>query len=156
LGAGVGKIAEIFGCSIKEAAEARSQYTRRYSGLAYLKEERIPKDVERGYFEGLDGRWVACDSDHLMLSGYLQNGEAVIMKHATVRWMELLDKANINYSLCNFVHDEWQLKVKGKWLDALMAGKYMVQALRETGKKLNLNCPMDGNIKIGKNWCDTH
>ena len=81
--------------------EAVSSFILRYPGLKYLKDVVIPKDAKRGYFEGFDGRYVKCDSEHLMLAGYLQNGESVIMKRANVLWRNKLIKENIffNFSL---------------------------------------------------------
>ena len=65
-------------------------------------------DASRGYFDGLDGRKVQCNSEHLMLAGYLQNGEAVVMKHANVLWQKELKGLGIKYNQVDFVHDEWQ------------------------------------------------
>lgn len=156
LGASPTKISEIFGCSVQEAKQASDQFVRAYTGLPDLKHKTIPYDADRGYFEGLDGRWVACNSEHLMLAGYLQNGEAVIMKMATLLWRKELDRLEIDYTLRNLVHDEWQVSVKGGRCVADKAGSVMVDALRQVGKRLVLNCPLDGGVKVGSNWMETH
>lgn len=155
LGAGVAKIAEILGCSGNEARSAVEAFLSYYPGLRDLKDHRIPADADRGYFIGLDGRLVACDSAHLMLAGYLQNGEAVIMKTANLIWRDKLEKEHIPYRQVNFVHDEWQVEVQSL-TDATKAGNLMVQAIEEAGIKLKLKCPLAGNAIIGKNWLETH
>ena len=35
-------------------------------------------------------------------------------------------------------------------------GELQVKAIREAGKKLGLNCPLDGEYNIGSNWYQTH
>lgn len=155
LGAGTAKIAEILGCSGNEARSAMEAFLSYYPGLRGLKDHRIPVDAARGYFIGLDGRLVACDSEHLMLAGYLQNGEAVIMKTANLIWIDKLKKEKIPFRQVNFVHDEWQVEVQSL-TDATKAGTLMIQAIEEAGIKLKLNCPLAGNSKIGRNWLETH
>jgi DNA polymerase-1 len=155
LGAGTGKISQILECSPDEAREAVDRFLSYYPGLRALKDYRIPSDADRGYFIGLDGRAVACDSEHLMLAGYLQNGEAVIMKTANLIWRENLKKEGIPFRQVNFVHDEWQVEVNSL-TDATKAGTIMVSAIEEAGVKLKLNCPLAGNSKTGRNWLETH
>lgn len=98
LGGGWGKIAQIMKCSKEEAEEAFGRLLERYKGFAYLKKEVIPLDAKRGWFEGLDGRHVpipgtiVSERKHLAMSGYLQNGEIVCMKRATLLWYDMLDK----------------------------------------------------------------
>jgi DNA polymerase-1 len=156
LGAGIEKIANILKCTYREAKEAVENFLGFYPKLEDLKYRQIPKDSARGYFRGLDGRLVLQDSDHLMLAGYLQNGEAVIMKKANIIWRKELKEKNIPFKQVNFVHDEWQVSVPNDTILAQSVGKIMVQSLVTTGEILKLNCPLAGNFKIGLNWFDTH
>ena len=87
LGASLPKIAEILETNIPTAKKAEERFISELSGLKKLKTVKIPNDADRGYFIGLDGRRVPCDSKHLMLAGYLQNGEALCMKYATLKWI---------------------------------------------------------------------
>src|SRR5256885_13198324 len=97
---------------ISEAEEAIERLLLRYPGLSRLENEVFPVDARRGYFTGLDGRKVRIDGDteskrkHLCMSGYLQNGEAVIMKMATLKFIHQLK--DLDSLLVNIVHDEWQ------------------------------------------------
>jgi len=90
-----------------------------------------------------------------MLAGYLQNGEAVIMKTANLLWRRKLEEENIPFNQVNFVHDEWQVEVQSL-TDATRSGILMVDAIVETGTILKLNCPLAGNAIIGENWYQTH
>lgn len=155
LGAGTGKISQILGCSNTEAAEAVHNFLAYYPGLRDLKDYRIPSDAARGYFVGLDGRLVACDSEHLMLAGYLQNGEAVVMKTANLIWRQKLEEEKIPYRQVNFVHDEWQVQFQSL-TDATKGSNIIVSSIAEAGLQLSVKCPLAGNAIIGTNWLETH
>lgn len=166
LGAGMGKLAEILDCERDEAEAALERILVRYQGFAFLKREVIPQDAKRGWFVGLDGRSVPIPSDsfggrkHLAMSGYLQNGEAVVMKRSTLKWIDKL--ADYDAKLVNFVHDEWQVECPNDFQIALAIGKLLANSLEETGKELNLRCPLAGayhngkDYTIGTNWYQTH
>lgn len=168
LGAGLGKLSEILGCSDTEAKEALDRLLGRYSGWANLKENVFPKDAKRGWFIGLDGRKVRIPGEtesgrrHLAMSGYLQNGEAVVMKRATLKWWQRLDEYDAK--LVNFVHDEWQTECPNNVEIALSIAKMKADSLEEVGRDLKLLCPLSGSyfnddIKdytIDTNWSKTH
>lgn len=174
LGAGLWKLSQILECSEVECKEALDRLLRRYTGWAYLKEEIIPKDAARGYFIGLDGRKVvipgstASERRHLCMSGYLQNGEAVVMKKAALHWNQLVraeqwfEKAKALF--VNMVHDEWQTEVPNNMEIALKVAKIQAESLRLVGEELELKCPLAGSYfnddindyTIGTNWYQTH
>lgn len=168
LGGGIGKLTEILGCQQVQAEDALERLMLRYTGFDLLKREVIPKDARRGWFTGLDGRSVAIPSDtvggrkHLAMSGYLQNGEAVIMKSATLKWWSKLE--DYNAKLVNFVHDEWQIECPNDMKIALEIAEMVSKSLDQTGIDLKLKCPMAGSYwnddhkdyTIGTNWYQTH
>lgn len=165
LGAGTTKIAEILGCTSEEAREAARNFLEAYPGLKALKEEVIPCDAKRGYFIGLDGRAVLCNSEHLMLAGYLQNGEAIAMKRANLIWRKEIEDKGLNQLVrqVNFVHDEWQTEVKGSYELAKKVATIQAEAIRIAGQELGLRCPLEGSflnshkeLSIAKNWAQTH
>lgn len=167
LGAGDAKLAAVLGCTLEEAKEARKNFLEFYPGLKDLKSRVIPADAERGYFEGFDGRLVLCDSEHLMLAGYLQNGESVIMKKAKQLWWAKLTAEKIPFWLVNWVHDEWQTETIRCLDTALYIAKAQAEAIREAGEIYNVYCPLAGSWEtdgpnntripsIGDNWTHTH
>lgn len=156
LGASIPKIAEIFTSSIPQAKLANDNFLSAFPELKRLKSHKIPFDASRGFFEGLDGRIVPCTSEHLMLAGYLQNGEAVIMKHANVLWQKELKSSGITFRQLDFVHDEWQTGVRGTREEAEEVGRVQREAIRAVGDDLGLFCPLEGSTKIGRNWAETH
>lgn len=168
LGAGIGKLAQVLGCREEEAQEALDRLIKRYSGFDYLRRKVIPADAKRGYFEGLDGRRVRIPGDtagtrrHLCMSGYLQNGEAICMKMATLRWHDRLK--DFNSKLVDMVHDEWQTETPQDMATAIQVAEIQSRSLREVGEELKLKCPLAGSYwnedkhdyNIGTNWSVTH
>lgn len=168
LGAGMSKLAEVLDCSINQAKEALDRLLANYNGFARLKRTIIPRDAKRGYFTGLDGRNVRIKGEseserkHLAMSGYLQNGETVIMKHATMLWYDRLKRLGIDFKLVDMVHDEWQTECPNDMGIALAIAEEQCRALEEVGIQLKLKCPLKGSYgefpkyTIGNNWKVTH
>ena len=169
LGAGIGKLAEILEASSNETTSALERLLERYQGFAYLKKTIIPGDGKRGWFLGLDGRHVSIPGEtssersHLCMSGYLQNGEAIVMKKACLLWHDLLKEERL-WKFVNFVHDEWQTEVPNNMEIALRIAKTQADSLRIVGEELKLKCPLAGSYwnddrkdyTIGTNWSVTH
>ena len=156
LGAGNGKVAQILGVNMKEAAEAVDNFTHSIEGLAELKTKIVPYIAQRGWFRGLDGRKVKVPNQHKTLAGMLQNGESVIMKHSAIQWVRQAKQEKIDFKLVTWPHDEWQTEVRGEYAVAERLGHLQRQAIVDTGVKLDLFCPMAGSTDIGKSWLDTH
>jgi hypothetical protein len=169
LGAGLQKVAAILGCSVDEAREANDNFLEFYPGLKLLKETQIPVDAARGYFQGFDGRYVRIwgedldERKHFTLAGYLQNGEAVIMKRAVQLWYPKLVKEKVPFWWVNFVHDEWQIETPRDMEIAKYVATTVADSIRQVGLDLGLNCPFAGSIlsghgtlAIGDNWMETH
>jgi len=155
LGASVPKVAEILSCSIKQAADACNKFLEAFPELKKLKDFKIPTDASRGYFIGLDGRKVNCNSEHLMLAGYLQNGESVIAKHWVVEWRKQARAEGLWFRHVDFVHDEVQVEVQTKE-DGDRLIQIQHEAMDRVNKRLNLFCPMGIEGKLGRNWGESH
>lgn len=156
LGAGTAKVAEILETTPSRAKEAVAAFIESYPGLKVLKETIIPRDARRGYFEGLDGRKVICNDTHLMLSGYLQNGEAVIMKRACREWTKEVTKLKIPFWLRTWPHDEWQTETVDDPDVVAEIQRLQIQAIRNQATQLGLKCPLDGSSDVGYSWLETH
>ena len=154
LGAGVGKVSDILRCNHRQARVAMESFLDNISGLRDLKYRHIPRIADNGYFTGLDGRIVLCNTEHYVLAGLLQNGESVAMKWANRIWTDRLDAEGVEYLQVNDVHDEWQTECKPE--DAEYVLEAQVEAISQAGRELNLRCPLAGSGNIGKNWKETH
>ena len=168
LGAGIGKLGEILEAGRAATESALARILDRYTGFAYLRKQVFPTDIRRGWFLGLDGRRVKIphveQKPHLVMSGYLQNGESIVMKRATLKWTEQLKCDNIQHILVDLVHDEWQTECENNVEIAKKIGQAQCDALRKVGEELKLNCPLAGSFynkkkkdfTIGTNWRVTH
>lgn len=169
LGAGIPKIAGVLECTRTEAEEAVNSFIERYPGLKYLRDHVIPEDAARGYFKGLDGRYVTIRGDtessraHFALAGYLQNGEAVVMKRAAMIWYPRLLREGVPIWPVNLVHDENQTEVGGDLNTAQYVASVQAEAIAKAGEDLQLRCPLAGSIynshdklAIGDSWLETH
>jgi len=168
LGAGIGKLAEILECNKEQAQDALNRLMERYEGFNTLKKSIIPADAKRGWFYGLDGRRVpipgetASERRHLAMSGYLQNGEAIIIKTAAVHFFPLLKQ--YDSFLVDIIHDEYQTETPNNMEIALQVAKIKANAIAYAGYYLKLKCPLSGSYwnedkkdyTIGSNWAVTH
>jgi DNA polymerase-1 len=84
----------------------------------------------------------------------LQGGGAVVMKRALVILNRAIKEKNIDAHFVANIHDEWQIEVDSASAD--MVGSMGVDAIKQTANHYNLNCPLDGEYKVGRNWSDTH
>jgi DNA polymerase I len=167
-GAGAGRVANMMGCTKEQGQEAIDRLIDKYPGLKKLYEEIIPADARRGWFVGLDGRRVRIPGDteserrHLAMSGYLQNGEAVVVETAVIDSYPKLKELDSYF--INIVHDETQIETPNDFKVALQAAEIVDNAIRQAGVSLGLNCPLKGSYwnddhndyTIGRNWYQTH
>ena len=153
LGAGQAKVGQILNCSVREAGDAMDNFLRSIPALKELK-RKAAMAAQRGYLVSLDGRRIKIESDHKALSVYLQGGETVIMRMANFLWYTQAKKNKIKFKQTVWVHDEWQTEVEESKAEEL--GNLQVQSIIDTGEHFDLNCPLDGEYKIGNNWAETH
>ena len=76
------------------------------------------------------------------------------MKRAVVILDHFSQVYKIDYKIVGQVHDEIQVEVQES--QAEFFGDLAVNCIRRAGKDFKLNCPLDGNYKIGTTWRDTH
>jgi DNA polymerase I-like protein with 3'-5' exonuclease and polymerase domains len=152
LGATAPKVATIFKCDRKTASRAIDTFIEAYPGLKRLKTEVIPQDARRGWFHGLDGRVIRQSEERLILAGYLQGGEKVVM--ALGRMLAKPKLKGVPHRYVNWVHDEFQISTPPEFAE--FVGRTQAEAIAEAGRVLGLKAPMAGDFKIGKNWYETH
>ena len=59
-----------------------------------------------------------------------------------------------NFNFVGNIHDEIQSEVIADKAEEF--GKLAVSCIREAGNRFNLNCPLDGEYKVGDSWEQTH
>lgn len=134
--------------------EAINKFMENVPALAKLKRKITNTLSKKGSLPGLDGRRLFIRSDHSALNTLLQGAGAVVMKKALVILNKYIKLYELDAHFVANVHDEWQLEVREK--DAELVGELGVKAIIKAGEALKLNCPLDGEYKVGNNWAETH
>ena len=153
LGAGDEKVGLICGGDSTWGRQVKDKFLSALPSLAALK-QRAAEAARLGRLVGLDGRKIELKSAHFALSAYLQGAESCVMKYAMILWHKRVQDLGLDAKQVAVVHDEFQVEVRRE--HAEQVGKIIVQSIRDAGEYFNLNCPMDGEYKIGNNWLDTH
>lgn len=157
MGCTAGKVRDIFSCPQDEATAAFENFIGFYPGLKKLRSETIPGFFKQGFFEGLDNRKIIVPSqERLIMAGMLQGGEAIIVKRAVVKACKEMDRLGIKYTLVNIVHDEVIFMIDDDEKLGYTVKSIVEQAIAAQGVELNLNCPMEGDGKLGYHWLSIH
>ncbi len=153
-GAGDAKIGSVIGGSKAEGKRVKQSFLANFRSLASFR-SRITREAEQNKFvKALDGRKIFIRSAHAALNSLLQGAGAIVMKRGLIILDELIKKNNLDAHCVANVHDEWQVEVREDQAEAL--GKLGVDAICQAGLYYGLNCPLDGEYKIGENWSETH
>ena len=160
-GAGDRKLGEIVGKGRGQGRTLRRRFLAANKGLADLI-EKTQRAAARGYLVSLDGRKITLRKDkftgeiqtHKGLNSLNQTAGAVVMKWS----MYLLDKWVRDMGLDVWkvidMHDEAQADVLPQ--DVPVYSALAKQSIIEAGKLLNLNVPLDADVKVGRTWAETH
>lgn len=150
-GAGDAKLGSVAGGGAKTGAKLRKSFFDNLPSFAHLK-DKVSGAAATGHLKSIDGRKIYIRSEHAALNSLLQGAGAITMKKALVI---LADKIkDIDAHFVANVHDEWQIEVIAEHAD--LVGRLGVESIIEAGKALKLNCPLNGEYKIGDDWSETH
>ena len=152
-GAGDAKLGSVAGRGREAGKKLRQSFFDNLPSFKALT-GRVQREAKSGFVKALDGRKLTVRSDHAALNTLLQGAGAIVMKQALIILDQKIKKHGWDAKFVANVHDEWQIECHVD--DAVDVGKAGVQAIREAGCMLNLNCPLDGEYKVGDNWSETH
>ena len=152
-GAGDGKIGQVIGGTAKDGKRLKADFLKNTPALKKLR-TRVTSLADSGSLIGLDGRLLHVRSSHAALNTLLQSAGAIVMKRAVVLLDYFSQVYKIDYKLVGQIHDEVQVEVAEK--QAQFFGDLAVNCVRRAGKDFKLNCPLDGDYKIGTTWRETH
>ena len=150
-GAGNAKLGSVAKGSERTGKKLRDSFINNLPSFNNLR-NRIEREASTGKIEGLDGRILIIRNQYSALNTLLQGAGAIVMKEALVIFSKLI--SNLDAAIVANVHDEWQVEAHRDHSEQV--GELGVQAIREAGISLQLNCPLDGEYKIGNNWSETH
>ena len=152
-GAGDEKLGSVAGGGRTTGKKLRESFLNNLPSFAALK-DRVSEAAGRGYLIGLDGRKLQVRSEHAALNTLLQSAGSLVMKKA----LTLLDDYGkiwgIDYKFVGNIHDEIQAEVINERTETF--GRLAVSCIQAAGLEWKLNCPLDGEYKVGLTWAQTH
>ena len=156
--AGNQKLGEILKVSSDEARRIRETFEKKLPALKNLKDAVASKFRRNGYINGLDKRKLICRAEYSSLNTLVQSAGSLLVKQGTIILNEELHKAGFkwgkDYAQVLHIHDEIQFVVKK---DKVEKFKEITKSIfKKTQDHFNFRCPLDGEIKVGNNWSDTH
>jgi len=160
-GAGDAKIGVIVGGSRKAGKAIKQRFLTANPKLADTI-KATQSAAKRGYLIGLDGRRITLRRDkftgeiqtHKALNTRLQCAGALVMKWSMVILDEWIREMKLDVRKVIDMHDEGQNEVLAK--DANMVATLGPASIVLAGELLQLNVPLAGDAKIGRNWAQTH
>lgn len=171
-GAGDAKLAEIIKGTVRQGKQLKERFLKNTPALKSLREAVSQAVESKGQLKAIDGRVIPVRHKHASLNTLLQSAGAIVCKMWVIRFHELMKENGfihgVHYHQAAFVHDELQVRVKknvdtvklievdGKKHFECLVGKLCVQAIVETGVKLNLRIPLTGEYSVGKSYAETH
>jgi DNA polymerase I-like protein with 3'-5' exonuclease and polymerase domains len=157
-GCGDKKLGEILSVTHEEAKRVRQRFTKSLPALATLIDAVKNKFRNVGYLNGIDGRRLICRAEFSSLNTLIQSCGALLVKQGTIILNEELYKAGFkwgeDYAMVLHIHDEMQFIVKKEKLEEF---KIIAQSIfTKTQEFFDFRTQLDGEIKVGQNWSDTH
>ena len=157
-GCGDKKLSEILDVSNDEAKRVRERFTKNLPALKILIDAVKHKFRSYGYLKGLDGRKLICRAEYSALNTLIQSAGALLVKQGTIILNEDLQKAGFkwgeDYAMVLHIHDEMQFLVKKEKVKQF---KEITNSIfKKTQDFFDFRTPLDGEIKVGQNWSETH
>jgi len=131
------------------------------SGLKPLGDciERLTEEAEKGYLTAIDGRMLPIRGSHAALNMACQSGGAIVAKKGFE--MVAINMEKFRKEIPDFFgelvityHDEVQVHCNPKYAE--LVGEMCREAFIKAGEFYNLECPMDGDWKVGTGWLSCH
>ena len=157
-GCGNAKLGEILNVSLEQAKGIRNKFEKSLPALKTLVDQVRRKYKTVGYIKGLDGRRLIPKAEYSALNTLIQSAGALIVKQGTIILNEELYKSGFkwgeDYAMVLHVHDEMQFYVRKERLEEFKT--IALSIFNKTKDFFNFRCQLDGEIKVGQNWSDTH
>ena len=155
-GAGVAKLGQIVGGSVKKGRELRNRFLAKLPAIENLS-DAVKDKATKGYLFGLNKRKYYIRSEHSALNVLLQGAGAMVMKYYLVALDRELQKQWVpgkDYEFVGNIHDEVQIEVKESIAEDV--AKVCVGAFPLVEEELHFRVKLEGEAKIGDTWEETH
>jgi DNA polymerase I len=126
---------------------ARQRYNPKYNRMEYFD----------GTITGLDGRPIKVPYEYQVLVYLLQSDESIMMTKAyNLLWERLSAKYEFgkDFGVVIWMHDEYEIECREEIAEDVKL--ISEQCIADAGKFFNIQCPHEGQGKIGKDWYSVH
>lgn len=149
------KLADTLELPLKRGKESFEEFWEGNTALKECRDNLTEFYIKNGFIIGLDGRKIFIRSKHSIVNACFQSGGSIVVKTAMCfLFNSWLIKKDIDAKLLLFQHDEFQIEINPKHKEEYI--KLADKSFKIAGKFYNLNVPLEGDSKAGKNWADTH
>lgn len=159
-GAGDGKLGKIIGGTAKDGTALRAKFLAANPALDNLITE-VKAAASRGFLVGLDGRRIYLRRDkmgrlqtHKALNTLLQTAGAIVMKYSMIWLDKRVQECELDALKVIDMHDEAQAEVQNDDVEAY--SELAAESIPWAGRYLRLNIPLASDVKVGRNWAETH
>lgn len=101
-----------------------------------------------------DGTPVLVPSVHRAISYLLQGDESRLMKQAMIYLETDIRKAKLDASKVADIHDEWQYRVHRKDVQEFI--RLALAVFPRAGRTFDYKIEINGDVKVGNTWAETH
>ncbi len=167
-GCGPEKIASILELPLKQAKMRLEGYWEVNSACRELINTLEEEYAEYGYIIAIDGRPLTIRYKHALLNTLLQSCGSIAMKKALVLFDHHQRRLGFESDMVGNFHDEFQIECRDEAATSVddgvinhlrygdMIGRIAVNSIRQAGRDLMLNVPLEAEYKLGKDWSQTH
>lgn len=151
-------LSKLLDVSLEEAKRVRAKFEKELPALKILADAVKSKYRNFGYLKGIDGRRLIPKAEYSSLNTLIQACGSTLVKMGTIFLNQELHKAGYkwgeDYVMVLHVHDEMQFYVKKEKTEKFkQIAKTIFQLTQDYFK---FKTPLDGEIKVGNTWSDTH
>lgn len=170
-GAGDEKVGSIIGKGAKEGRAIKASFFKTLPALKNLMNYVKQKIEERGYLIGVDRRRLKVREGYKGLNVALQSAGALVMKKALIILND--DMLGLGWNIPDYrttfylpkdseydlyfilnIHDEYQAEMKPELVEEYK--KLATKAITKAGQHFKFRCELDGEVKEGLTWAETH
>ena len=155
-GGGDAKAGKVIEGTTKEGKQLKEKFLESLPALASLI-ERVQKFAKRyGYLPSIDNRKIFIrkyEGDlliHTALNALLQANGSIIAKRSLVIAYDEIKKRGLDANQILFYHDEVAYDSAPECAEEV--GQILIDSMRLAGEYYNLNIPIAGEYKLGKDW----
>lgn len=153
-GARPARVASTLGVSLQEGTRIFDAFWDGNTALAGFRDYITDFWASNGWVPGLDGRRIFIRSKHAIVNASFQSGGSIVVKVATLFLNKWIREREIDAHQIIHMHDEFQYEIWPK--DEEVVTELALKAFQRAGEWLNVRVPIEGEVKVGQNWKETH